>query len=301
MSFDLGNTAIEIAIALVFVFVLLSLIVTELTELFANAMKLRAKTLKEGLEGMLGDSTVARQVLDHPLVRVDLGKKKRDPSYITARDFAVAFRDLVEPPSGAASDSRATVRVTDSSGESHTSEIKGKLATQLRTLSGSASAIPAMRGLEKWFDDSMDRVTGWYKRRTKWITLGLATLVVLGLNVSSVRIAERLSEEPTVRAAVVAKAEAAADKGGGEDDEALKSAGKSMEGAVKELDALKLPIFWAGENVPNDLEDWGVSALGWLITIVAISLGAPFWFDTLGKLSNLRMAGKKPEEKAAGA
>jgi len=37
---------------------------------------------------------------------------------------------------------------------------------------------------------------------------------------------------------------------------------------------------------------------GFIITALAISLGAPFWFDLLNKFINLRSAGKKPEETA---
>ncbi|HWO47495.1 MAG TPA: hypothetical protein VNM41_05485, partial [Solirubrobacterales bacterium] len=67
-----------------------------------------------------------------------------------------------------------------------------------------------------------------------------------------------------------------------------------------DLASLSLPVFWTEEkNRPSSLDEWLVSIAGWLISIAAISLGAPFWFDTLGKLSNLRMAGKKPEEKPA--
>jgi hypothetical protein len=37
--------------------------------------------------------------------------------------------------------------------------------------------------------------------------------------------------------------------------------------------------------------------LGWLITVYAISLGAPFWFGALQKLVNIRSAGDAPDEK----
>jgi hypothetical protein len=38
---------------------------------------------------------------------------------------------------------------------------------------------------------------------------------------------------------------------------------------------------------------------GWLITALAVSLGAPFWFDTLKTLINIRGAGPKPERSPA--
>jgi hypothetical protein len=43
---------------------------------------------------------------------------------------------------------------------------------------------------------------------------------------------------------------------------------------------------------------WLARLLGWMLTILAISLGAPFWFDMLNKLVNVRSAGKSPDEAA---
>ena len=53
---------------------------------------------------------------------------------------------------------------------------------------------------EKWFDDAMDRVSGWYKRWSQWVACVLAVLVAVGLNASAVDIADQLANEPTVRA-----------------------------------------------------------------------------------------------------
>ena len=36
--------------------------------------------------------------------------------------------------------------------------------------------------------------------------------------------------------------------------------------------------------------------LGWLLTSIAVSLGAPFWFDTLNRFMNIRNAGRAPDE-----
>jgi hypothetical protein len=40
--------------------------------------------------------------------------------------------------------------------------------------------------------------------------------------------------------------------------------------------------------------DWFVKLLGLALTVAAASVGAPFWFDTLNRLVNLRNTGKKP-------
>ena len=50
--------------------------------------------------------------------------------------------------------------------------------------------------------------------------------------------------------------------------------------------------------MPKEPEDWLYKTLGLLITAIAVSLGAPFWFEMLNKLVNLRMSGKLPAETA---
>ncbi|ABW28140.1 hypothetical protein [Acaryochloris marina] len=38
------------------------------------------------------------------------------------------------------------------------------------------------------------------------------------------------------------------------------------------------------------------ATLGWLVTAIAIAMGAPFWFDLLGRILNVRNAGAPPNE-----
>lgn len=305
MSFDPGSPAIEIAIALSFVFFLLSLIASAIAEAIAALFKFRSKNLKKGLEGMVGDQDVVRRLFCHPLVRTDLHQEKdKDPSYISSRTFALAFLDTVDA-----------------------SKASAGLSQQLSAMTRSNSAaLPDVPALERWFDESMDRVSGWYRRKSQIVTFVIAVVLVIGLNVSAIRVAEQLSAEPAVRAAVLAKAEAAVDKqeadaeeeeegavgadsaaaaeaetASGEEkpEDELVTAGRDMEQALDQLSDLKLAIFWVDEAAPDSREEWAVTLAGWLIAILAVSLGAPFWFDTLNKLSNLRLAGKKPEETAA--
>ena len=55
---------------------------------------------------------------------------------------------------------------------------------------------------------------------------------------------------------------------------------------------------WQGSLTDNTARDWFERILGWLITILALCLGAPFWFDVLNKFINIRSAGKSPGEAA---
>jgi len=102
------------------------------------------------------------------------------------------------------------------------------------------------RNLEAWFDDTMARVSGWYKRKAQWILAVLGVIIAIGLNANTLTMGERLWKDPAVRNAVV------------------------------------------GQATRDGLH----AVFGWLLTIAAISLGAPFWFDTLSRLARLRGTGK---------
>ena len=47
---------------------------------------------------------------------------------------------------------------------------------------------------------------------------------------------------------------------------------------------------------PHNLQGWATRVLGLLLTAAALTLGAPFWFDLLNKVANLRTAGPKPAD-----
>lgn len=58
-----------------------------------------------------------------------------------------------------------------------------------------------------------------------------------------------------------------------------------------------LGLGWEGANIgAMGPFDWLTKVLGFALTALAISLGAPFWFDLLKKLVNIRSAGSRPYE-----
>jgi hypothetical protein len=290
VSLDLGSPVIDVAIGLSFVFFLLSLIVSGFTEAFAWVFKQRAKTLEAGVKGMLGDGGLAADVLRHPLVQSDVttSAAKKKPSYLSARNFSLALIDVLAKQGEQCSETKDTLAKV-SAGVEEIGQEAPQAATQLQALlaeSDAGSLVRFRKSAEDWFDDAMDRVSGWYKRRSQIVAIVAALIVAVGLKADAVRIGEQLANEPAVRAAVVAKAEEAADS-----EKDPKAAGQSVDDAVTELDALKLPILWDKDNDDVDL----TVIIGLLITTVALSLGAPFWFDALSKLAHLRTSGKKPD------
>ncbi len=88
-----------------------------------------------------------------------------------------------------------------------------------------------------------------------------------------------------MRAAVVAQARQAAQE---EDPAAL----------AENVDELAIPLGWdfagGAQDLPGGWEAWFGKAIGLLLTAAAVSLGAPFWFDLLGKVARLRATGAPP-------
>jgi len=171
--------------------------------------------------------------------------------------------------------------------------VNPKVAQMLQdALDEAGTDVEKFRGsIEGSFDELMDRVSGWYKRRVQLILFVVALVAVGAMNADSFSIAQRLWKNDAVRSAVVAQANAAVSKGGTACGNG--SAKPSPQAAAKCLEKVKqlgIPLGWSKDTSPSG---WGIPGkmLGLLLTAFAILLGAPFWFDLLGKVSQLRGAG----------
>src|SRR4051812_28075934 len=102
---------LDVAIGLGFVFLLLSLMVTAVSEMLAAALKWRATHLWMGLEQLLQSADFRNQLYGHPLIRGltrmapgagDWKGGRNGPSYIPSRTFALALIDTIRQPHAAA-------------------------------------------------------------------------------------------------------------------------------------------------------------------------------------------------------
>lgn len=284
-----GSAALEVALGLIFVYLVLSLVCSALNETISSMFAWRAKFLRRGIANLLEPTDerrgleLAGELYGHPLLNALIrpfseGKKARYPSYIPSRTFVTALLDF-EPRAAAGSAHDAIEKVPSA-------QARRALTALLAEAEGDVTRF--RRSAEQWFDDAMERVSGWYRRRVQVVMWALALVLVATLNVDTVRVAQSLWGDQTVRDAVVARAQSTA---GAADL-------TSVAGDVHALDELAIPIGWSSEERPAGFSDWlasgALKALGLLLTAAALTLGAPFWFDALSKIARIRSAGAPP-------
>jgi len=163
-------------------------------------------------------------------------------------------------------------------------------------LSAEGKAENVIKGIEDWYNSSMDRVAGWYKRYAQRWLLGFGMIAAIALNVDSIYIVKQLSINKTQRDAIVNSASAAVQNGLPKEQTstAIDDALQKVATSVKKVNAAGLPIGW--DNFDDKRSAWQV-AIGWLLTAIAVSFGAPFWFDVLNKFMVVRST-VKPKEKS---
>ena len=282
MTAMLDHPIIDVTLGLVFFYVVLSLVASAVQEWIASVCALRSKNLRSGVENLIG-SDYAEKVYQHPLIK-NLAKKNRLPSYVAPETFSTVLLEVI------AREDNGKSYVTHTSDEARA--MLGKITDghPLKDILGAMvddgdDAANAMKErLAGWFDEGMGRVSGWYKRRAKLLIFIIAAVVTVATNASSIHMAEELWRNDALRTQIAAQAQAAAREGDVSTLEATTM--KSLE---------SFPIGW-GEGEGGWL-DWLKRIFGWLITTAAVSLGAPFWFDLLGKVANLRGAGGQVQRK----
>ena len=267
---------IDVGLGLIFFYVVLSLVASAVQERIASLLALRSKNLLSGVQNLIGD-VYAKKVYEHPLVK-NLSKKNKLPSYIASETLSAVLLEVIAKENNdksyvALTAKEARTMVGNINEEHPLKDILGALIDD-----GENAANVLKDRLASWFDEGMSRVAGWYKRQAKLIIFVIAATVTLATNASSIHMAEELWRNDALRTQIAAQAQVASQAG--------EVSGLNADN-VTSLEAF--PIGW--NSFPTGTLDWLKTVLGWLITTAAVSLGAPFWFDLLGKVANLRGSG----------
>jgi hypothetical protein len=434
-----GSNLLEVAIGVVFIYLLVSLVCSAANEILEGWLKNRATDLERGIREMFGPGdpktpSMMKNLYNNAMVNClfkgkyddakeqvgrlrDFLRKGPDlPSYIPATSFALALMDVATMPgvqaaSAAAASSApasppATVSWKPSGATGATppgplpgmsisldavppalpapgqpgnpltpfrdqvlanKDLPDQVKTGLVTLIDAAGSdvAKARENIEQWFNSTMERVSGWYKRRTQLIILVLGFGLAAVFNIDTIVVAGRLATDKSLRESLVAaseeyaKASAASAAASPSPVPAVSPAAASPANSplapaaslnrnqssvpaaspavtpsaapspaasepsptparspsptkaeqafaddYDKLEHLGLPIGWdtdearklVAQGIVTNKKAWTRKLLGLLITALAVSLGAPFWFDLLNKFMNVRSTIKPPEK-----
>ena len=296
-------------------------------------------------------------IFQHPLI-FSLSKGDSDPAYIRASAFSKVVLDLLmpEPEHGAGAPNLTALNedtLKQAIANIPNAKLQRSLAALLRSVDGDVDKFKT--ALEDWFNHSMERVSGWYKRHAQTCLLILSFLLAVVCNVDAVKIIQTLSRNPHLAQAVAAQADAygkantTVTLGGGTVAASTDAALADFRQDLKSLSTTGIPMGWTEQQfqdlgflqpapvtpaaapapgavpapaaaaapapataggiwhrVVRNPSRWYWIALfpmlcGWCLTTLAASLGAPFWFDMLQRVMNLRANGRAPEENALNA
>ncbi|MBD1884038.1 MULTISPECIES: hypothetical protein [Microcoleus] len=155
--------------------------------------------------------------------------------------------------------------------------------------------------IEIWFDQSMQRASGVYKRNARGVAILLGTAISVAANADTINIINRLSKDSMLRSNVNLYAQQLVANNAKTKSNNLTSLTKVQHDVDRALDQVALPFGWSEQNsLERDKQGnllWSaliIKLFGWILSGVAISMGAAFWFEALNKIINIRNSGKKP-------
>jgi hypothetical protein len=297
-----------------------------------------------------GPARVA-EIMSHPLVAssakqasppleagntaLTSAQRRRLPAYISGQTFARVLLDILPPETPGTDPKPAHAGGAGAQADHGAPGVPAQLAGISRWVEGETSQErpdelakalrPLLMGVHDvedfeanvahWYDDHMDRVSGWYKRHVRWFSLAFGLILVLLFNVNAIRIADSLYSNQAVQASVVTVATQKSSCQGTDPAACL----TALQSKIDQFSAFGLPVGWGdlpacatrhcswlARHGLTNLYKSGIDSvwafllvlLGWALTIFALTPGARFWFDLLSKLGSLRSTGPKPSTSA---
>jgi len=306
---------IGVTIGIALVCLLLSILASHLQEIIASYSAQRATTLKTAVQNILSDAYLTRQFFTHPIIQsISLSrpqmlfnandkKSSSGPAYISAESFRKVLQFIL------------TEKYAPSAqgiGELIQNMPDNALQRSLVTITLGAIDEPSRAAaIERWYNATMDRVGGLYKRNTQKILLLIGLALAITFNANLFHIANVLWNSPVARDQANALASQYACKSL---PCSFTDAPVGLSSAQQQLN--QLPLGWSSSDratvlavldirnhanatsilrgLPRHAMLLFALLLGWGVTAIAVSLGAPFWFDLLNQVINLRSTGIKP-------
>jgi hypothetical protein len=319
---------LDMVILLFFTYFICSVLLSVLVEMGATLLNLRANELEKTLKNLFfhpgWNAYLTQHILGSPFF--DALKKSNDPkgkpSYLPAENFAKAILESLRTGT-----SPLTIASIQANIAILPADLQKIVLGYIDTANNKIEDL--QKQLEGFYDSAMIRAGGWYKKKIRPISIVLAALLVIVLNIDTIEIIQKSTKNPTQLAEAVNEIQNQMpqiqkdsssqnyifkDKKGNEI--ATTKADSAFEKQVKVFSDLKEElnnnVFTIGYKSWKDVcnkwthnKGFSWSAFGYILlkllglflSVLALQVGSTYWFDTLNKVINLRGSGKKPEEK----
>ncbi len=352
--------ALEIVISLTGIYLLYSLLGTIIQEFIAQILGLRARMLSKGIARMLDEVKTGipiRNVFSRPLAYVmqafppaaakkltnkfyqepsirflGSGSIFSKPSYLSGQVFSSTLIRMLKGHQF--EESQPQISLVKNCLEHNLLQFDKDTLRHLRDLFAESSndMEKFKTAVEAWYNETMERVSGWYKRQSQFILFFSGLVIAILFNVDTIGIANRLSANDDLRAKVVEYAGNLSDSLTMPNSEFYRNFAPYLADSLRsKKDSVNVKaetfkvIYKQADSVNNMLAlgwNWKVTSgpmvntrcncpsipqrsvwlafLGWIITAFAISLGSGFWFDILNKVVRLRSSGLIPAKDSPG-
>jgi len=318
-----NSIILNIAITLVFIFLVLAIMVTGINEIWFTFLRTKANKLEKFLDKLFFDSEwkgIVKEIKKSPFINIL--KKEPDifPAQIPPENFTSALLTIIGDGKIDLKSISNNVKQKTDPGQFYKMLIA--ILSQNKTIEGLRKEIDTM------FNNSMDRLSAWYKRNAKIMSFFVALGICAALNIDTINIATRLwkdkeaadkfasfavesgknfekntsgevilkDQKETLAKVEVTTTPAEQDTSATDD----KKIDEQVQHFVKTYNVLTdmgIPMGWSEKNIPLcsgnfflDTAHWLLKLLGIALTAIATSLGAPFWFDVLNRVTPLKKA-----------
>jgi hypothetical protein len=276
-------------VGMVVVLLAVSLIVMIVTQVVSTILNLRGRNLKNGIKILVENAdmnlkeyaeTISQKALSHPLISDTWSIRKEWNLATTVRPDELK-------------------NILDILAKSGTEPWREVLQQKLTDIQSS---------IDKWFDGSMDRASQYFAMNIRFITVLFSIVIAFSLHLDAYSLFSQISGNPEIRAKLMVSSDALlkqAEVGLGTTSQVTKADIDKLEEQVNSIkgiqnDIINTKLQLIPQPYPGFLvykfnrHFWGVLAMAGLL-----SLGAPFWFNILKRMSNLRpvLAGKDEEER----
>jgi len=319
---------LDLVAGIIFIYFLLAIVNNAIIEIISAYTKIRAQDLMLWLEQTFNkdaNNKLADKIADHPLLSA-LSAKGKSTAYFNPKNFASALVQVIWAAHKANETSQElnieNLKSAISSSPALPDALKEMLIFEIDKISNTAAETGQQiqlleRRIEDWYNGIMERIGSRFKRKILKYTLLVSMCLALSLNVDTLSLASYFYRHPLESAAWAQQGYDSlkdssykaiveqialinpADSNAKHKADSLKTViNDQKQMAVSKLKVMQtgLPLGWNQEILDDLLLGSSGSKcynilkkiLGIAITVFAMAMGAPFWFDVLSKVANIR-------------